>query len=270
MTGVGRYFRLLFAFSRYSLNRELAFRGNFLIKVFVEILWLTILVLFYALVFTKTSAVAGWNEAQYLCFVGCYFMLEAMMETLFLSNCNQFSDLVRSGDLDFYLLKPIDEQFLVTCRDFDWSSAPSALMGAGVMSIALWKMGWSFSLSQVGVFVVMFTCGLAIAYSFMLLLTAGAIWLVRNQSLFELWWLLTSLVRYPKEIYLRNWASPLGLVLTFVIPILLIVNVPADVMARNIFDYRMIGFTVLVAALLLFLSRRFFQLALRRYRSASS
>ena len=54
-----------------------------------------------------------------------------LIETLFLENCNEFAELVRTGDLDFLLLKPIDEQFLITCRHVDWATAPNVLMGAG-------------------------------------------------------------------------------------------------------------------------------------------
>ncbi len=40
---------------RYTLSRELAFRGNFLVKVSVEVLWLGILLAFYRTVFAKTA-----------------------------------------------------------------------------------------------------------------------------------------------------------------------------------------------------------------------
>ena len=124
----------------YTLNRELAFRGNFLVKVSVEVLWLGILVAFYRVVFARTSTVAGWNEPQYLFFVGCFFALNGLIEMLFLENCNEFAELVRTGDLDGLLLKPIDEQFLITCRRIDWGTAPNVLMGAVVMVIALVQM----------------------------------------------------------------------------------------------------------------------------------
>src|SRR6202011_3136539 len=103
MTGAGRYLRLLAAFARYGLARELAFRGNFLVKVSVEVLWLLLLILFYKTVFSQTSVVAGGSEAEYLFFVGCYFAMEGLIETFFLENCNAFADLVREGSLDFYL-----------------------------------------------------------------------------------------------------------------------------------------------------------------------
>lgn len=269
MTNAARYLRLMLALARYSLARELAFRANFLVKIAVEVLWLSILLVFYRTVFARTSVVAEWDETQYLFFVGCYFALEGLIETLFLENCNEFADLVRSGDLDFFLLKPIDEQFLVTCRNLDWSTAPNVLMGSAVMGLSLHQMGWQFDPLQVTAFVALFVCGVLIAYSFLVMLTASAVWMVRNQSLYEMWWLFTSLMRYPREVFSRSWAAPLGWVFTFLVPVMLVVNVPARAMVR-VFEPDFAAFSVVTAVVLLLVSRRFFRHALRRYRSASS
>jgi ABC-2 type transport system permease protein len=263
-----RYLRLWSGFGRFGLARELAFRGNFIVKVTVEILWLCILIFFYRTVFARTTVVANWTQAEYLFFIGCYFAVEGFIETFFLENCNEFADMVRTGDLDFCLLMPIDEQFLVTCRKIDWSTAPNLLMGAGVMTYALVRMGQPLELARVIAFLAMFACGVAIAYSFMVCLTASSIWFVRNQSLFEMWWLFTSLARYPREIYGGAWAS-FGWFFTYLVPILLVVNVPANAMVK-VFDPWVMAFTVAATAVLLLASRRFFQSALRRYRSASS
>ena len=138
------------------------------------------------------------------------------------------------------------------------------------MGLALWQMGWAFDWRQAFMFGVMFGCGAAIAYSFLLLLTSTSMWFMRNQSLFEMWWLFTSLMRYPKEIFDKSWASPLGWFLTFVIPILLVVNVPARVMVRALDEPLLVGFTLAMTVILLWISRRFFKYALRLYRSASS
>jgi ABC-2 type transport system permease protein len=269
MDAVARYLRLFVAFARYGLVRELAFRGNFLIKLTVEVLWLALLLIFYRTVFGKTSLVAGWSEAEYLFFVGCYFTLEGLIETLFLGNCTAFADLIRSGDLDFYLLQPLDEQFLVSCREIDWSTAPNVVMGAALMGGALWQLGWEFHLGQVGLFVILLACGVALAYSFLLLLMSTAVYFVRNQSLFELWWLFTSLMRYPKDIFVGTWASPLGWFFTFVIPVLLVVNVPAQLMVK-VLEPPLLAFALAATVLLLWASRWFFRRALRSYRSASS
>lgn len=266
---MARYLRLMAALARYGLARELAFRGNLLIKVFVEVLWLAILLIFYVAVFQATTHIAGWSEERYLFFVGCYFSMAALVETFFLGNCNEFADLVRSGDLDFLLLQPIDEQFLVTCRSIDWSTVPSALVGAAVMGLSLWRMHWAFDPLQAALFVAMFVCGLGLAYGFLVLLTAASVWLVRNQSLYELWWLFSSLMRYPREVYQGRFITPAAVFFTFVIPAMLVISVPADVMVRT-FDPRVVAFTAVAAVVMFVVSRKVFRLALRRYRSASS
>ena len=270
MTPALRYFRLIGSLGRYALARELAFRGNFLVKVAVEALWLFILVAFYRTVFARTSGIAGWPEDQYMFFVGCFFAINGLIETLFLANCDEFSELVRTGDLDFLLLKPIDEQFLISCRKVDWSSGPSVLMGFAVMIRALWHMHWQFDAGRLGAFFALFACGTIIAYCFMLMLTSLSVWMVRNQGLMEMWWLFSSLARYPRQIFLgATWAEPIGFLFTFIVPILLVVNVPADVMVRTL-DWRMVAYMLGATALLFAISRRFFRHALRSYRSASS
>jgi ABC-2 type transport system permease protein len=268
-----RYLRMWFALGRFALVRELAFRTNFLVKITVEVLWFAILLIFWETVFAQTSVVADWDKSQYMFFVGCYFAMEGMLETFFLSNCGEFSDLVRGGDLDFILLKPIDEQFLVTCRTVDWTTLPNVVLGCGVMVNALIAMHCTIDPLRVVLFLLLFGCSLALAYSFLLVLMSSSVWLVRNQSLFEVWWLFTTLIRYPREIFGGTWAEPIGRLLTYVIPIMLIINVPANVMVKGLdqaLQWPIIALTVAMTVVMLGASRRFFRMALGRYRSASS
>jgi len=247
----------------------MAFRANFLVKLLVETLWLGILLVFYWKLFEHTTSIAGWSRSEYFFFVGCHYALAGIIETFFLSNCTEFAELVRSGGLDQYLLKPIDEQFLISCRLIDWSTMPNILQGVGIMIAALGFMDWTFDPLRLILFLVLFACGCMLAYSFLLMLSSTAVWLVRNQSLMEMWWLFTTLMRYPREIYRGPWATPFGWVFTFIIPVLVVVNVPAHTMVKA-FNLRFIIWTIVAAIGMLVISRRFFRRALRSYRSASS
>jgi ABC-2 type transport system permease protein len=272
MAGVMRYVRVWLALARYGLTRELSFRTNFVVKVSVEILWLSILLVFYNAVLTHTGSgtVAGWTRAEYLFFVGCYFTMEGFIETLFLSNCGEFSELIRSGDLDFVLLRPMDEQFMLSLRSIEWTTVPNILMGTGVMGYALAQQGWEFHPGRLALFVLLFACGLGLAYSFLVLLMSSAVWMVRNQSLVELWWLFTMLWRNPREIFERSWAIWIGRALTYVLPVMIITNVPAGALINRAFDPYLTGYLIAATAVMLLVSRRVFRYSLRRYRSASS
>ena len=85
----------------------------------------------------------------------------------------------------------------------------------------------------------------------------------------EMWWLFTTLMRYPRDIYYGRWAGPFGMFFTFVVPVLVVVNVPAETMVKA-FDRRVIAWTMVSALAMLVISRRFFRRALQSYRSASS
>src|SRR5439155_19521845 len=102
-------------------------------------------------------------------------------------------------------------------------------------------------------FVLVFFCTIGIAYSFLLVLTSSAVWLVRNQSLLEMWWLVTSLMRYPKEIY-RGWAEPIAKFFTYVLPILLVVNMPAQTMVKA-FEWKNVAWMAVATIAVLAFSR---------------
>ena len=123
---------------------------------------------------------------------------------------------------------------------------------AGVMVWACLFGGVAVEPLRTILFVVLFVCGAAMAYGFLLILTSLSIWFMRNQSLFEMWWLFTTLMRYPREIYQGAWAWPVGWIFSFVIPIMLVTNIPARTMVESMrpsageFLFTLAGFGVLI------------------------
>jgi ABC-2 type transport system permease protein len=118
-------------------------------------------------------------------------------------------------------------------------------------------------------------CGVAIMYSLMISLASTSIWLGRNQTLYDFWFYITNFARYPMEIYNRGWGVPLCGFFTFVVPVLVVVNVPARILAQPLYPHRSLSwqlacFTLLATVLSLLGSRWVFQRALLSYRSASS
>jgi ABC-2 type transport system permease protein len=89
----------------------------------------------------------------------------------------------------------------------------------------------------------------------------------------EGWWVICTVMSYPRELFSHGpaWASPIGLLLTWVVPILVVVNVPANVMVRALHvDPVTILLTVGATVLFFLFSRQVFRWSLRFYRSASS
>jgi ABC-2 type transport system permease protein len=266
----GRYVRMWLVLARFSLLREFAFRANFLVRIFVEVLWLGLQLLFYRTLFTQTGHIANWTEPEYFFFVGVHNTVSGLLEAIFLDSCNNFAELVRTGDLDFVLLKPMDEQFLVSCRSIDFACLPTVLMGIAIMLVSMQHFEHSPGIGRIALFVLLVACGCCLAYGFLLLLTSLSVWFMRNQSLMEMWWLFGTLMRYPREIFNGPFASPVGWVFSFLVPIILVTNVPANVMAKNVLNWQLAAYMIVATVVVLAVSRWFFRNALQRYRSASS
>lgn len=278
------YWRVFLTFARNSLVRDMTFRTNFVIQCVSSVGWTLMNVGFYLIIFQYTSSLgegSGWDRDRFFLFIATTWFINSLVQAFFMPNAEDFSELIRTGGLDFALLKPIDTQFLVSFRKVDWSSLSNFLAGLIIAIVSLRNLATHPtnpmipSVSALLLYVVFLGCGVAIMYSLMICLSATSIWLGRNQTLYNFWFYITNFSRYPMEIYNRGWGKPLYGFFTFVIPVLLVVNVPARLLARPINprttdEWMMVGWAVLATLLSLVASRWVFTRALSSYRSASS
>lgn len=263
------YGRILRRFFKNSLIREMTFRGHFIVNVVSELAWVVLLIVFIRVIFSKTSDVRGWTEHQYLFLVGTHMLLTSIFETLFFSNCWRISHLVRTGDLDFVLVQPASAQFLLSLERIDYSALANAPVGAAVCLYAALGQGAAITIPKVLLFCVLIATGVTILYALLFMFAVTSVWLIRQTGVDHLWFYMVSLARYPAEIYRRFAGGALWFTLVFVIPLLMVSNLPANVMVRS-FHPVMVGYLLASAVVLLVLSGVVLRIALRGYRSASS
>jgi ABC-2 type transport system permease protein len=259
-------------FLRNSLIREMAFRGNFLIEVVTNAFWFSAQLVFFHLIFANVPAVNGWSRQEYFAFMATGMIINTLIEAFFMPNCANFSELIRTGSLDFALLKPIDTQFLVSFEKLDLGALCHLVFPVGLLTYALVQIGRPIGPMDVLMYATLIVVGVAFFYSLMIVLASTSIWLGRNQGLYEFWFYITIFARYPRDIYTGSAAgNVLRMAFSYVIPILLVVTVPAEfVVGKLLQPSWLTGVTLLAAVVGLVLSRRVFHHALRSYRSASS
>lgn len=201
-----------------------------------------------------------------------WMLIHALVETFFMPNCAQISEKIRTGDLDFALVKPIDTQFLVSCERIDLPMLCQVFLACSLLGYALKISGHPLSLQQIVIYLVLVISAVMFFYSLMIVLACTSIWFGRNQGLLDFWFYITIFARYPDSIYS---GTPLGEMIrfsfSFIIPILLVVTVPArELMAMVIRPAWLTSFTVGSSLAMFVIARRVFLWSLRYYRSASS
>ncbi|QGJ69518.1 ABC transporter permease [Planctomycetales bacterium 10988] len=266
------YTQVFLTFARNSLIRDMTFRWDFIIQAVSSLCWMLMNLGFYLLIFQYTKEISGWSKYQFFLFMATTMIINSLVQTFFMPNAAEFSELIRTGGLDFALLKPIDTQFLISFRRVEWASMSNFVFGLGLLSFSLWQLEVMPTWWQVLLFPVFVFCGVLIFYSLMITLAATSIWLGRNQSLYNFWFYITNFSRYPLEIYRGPYGSWLQWFFTFLIPVLVVVNVPARLLAQEMDRQKwgLTAFAVFAAVMSLLASRWIFQSALGSYRSASS
>lgn len=267
------YVGVFLTFARNSLVRDMTFRANFIIDTISSISWMVMNLGFYVLVYRETTHIADWDKYEFFVFIATTMFVNSLVQAFFMPNAEELSEQVRTGGLDFALLKPIDTQFLVSLRRVAWSSLGNFVVALVLLAYSVPRIeGWVLTPWAIVLYPLYVFMGVLILYSVMIALAATSIWLGRNQSLYDFWFYITNFSRYPMEIYDGPWGTPLRQLFTFVVPILVVINVPARLMAKPLSPENawmaVFGLIATVASVLG--SRWVFNRALLSYRSASS
>lgn len=258
-------FRVLWTFFRLGVMNELAYRVNFITQVFQALLSVALALGGLAVIFNQTETLAGWHAAELLALVGIYLLVGGLINLVIQPSMQRFMEDIRQGTLDFMLLKPEDAQFLISVRQIEIWKLIDIGLGAGVLLIALVRLGTQLTPLQAVSFGVALLAGGAIVYSFWLILATSAFWFVKTENILVIFQAMYQAGRWPVTIY-PVW---LQTILTFLVPIAFAVTVPAQALTG-----RLTGATLLlavgVAGALFWIARRFWRFGIRFYSGASA
>lgn len=263
-------------FLRNSAVREMTFRGNFLITIVTRAFWFAAQLTLFEIIFRNVNVINEWSREQYFVFMATNMLINAIVETFFMPNCANFSELIRTGNLDFALLKPIDTQFLVSFEKVNLAMLNQILLAGGLLAYSLYKMEQSVTVLQVLTYLFYLAVGVAFFYSLMIALASTSIWFGRNQGLYDFWFYITVFARYPRSIYngVDDSRIESGEVLqgifTYIVPILLVVTVPARILVKELQTWQLPTICLVASLAGIVLSRAVFNWSLTSYRSASS
>ena len=275
MTAATPYIRTFRTFARNCLVRDMTFRWNFITQMITWTMWMTLQLVFFVLIFQFTDEIGqgtGWYKYEYFVFLATSMFVSSLVQGIVMPNAEEFSDMIRKGNLDFALLKPIDTQFLVSFQRVNWASGGNFLLGAGLLTYSLIQLDYTPGLIECLLYPLYVLVGVAIMYSILFCLASTAVWFGRNESVLNMWFYITIFSRYPLEIYHGNFGTPLRQVFTWGIPVLVAINVPARFLAKPLREdeWVLAAYALGAAAVSLLIARWVFYRSLRSYRSASS
>jgi ABC-2 type transport system permease protein len=261
-----RYWGIYTALWKNSVTREMMFKGNFLLWILVEVLWFGLQLAFISVIYLHTDQIGTWTKWEVMLLVGASHFIQQVFQAFFLVNCTNLSELVRTGKLDFLLLLPVNTRFVVSLRQVDLGSFVNAASAVAVMAYAARQLHLAPGAAQILGFAALCAVGILIHYSLMFTLATISFWTVRAQGIVWGYYNLFQIARMPDEAF-RGWFKA---VFTYALPMLLVVNVPARVLADKLNSREPLLLLLGMGVVCALVSEWVWRLSVRRYTSASS
>jgi len=261
-----RYLTIYRLLARNSLIREMNFKANFILWMFVEMLWFCGQLAFIEVLYGQVDSIAGWTKWQVVALVGAHQVTSQIFQGLFYVNLSHLPDLVRTGRLDLLLTQPIDAQFAVSTKQVSFDSLLNALVSVAIVGWALFKLGIVPGVGKIALALIAICFGVAVHYAVLFSLSCIAFWSIRA-GFISGYFNLFMIGRFPEAVFRGTFRF----IFTWVIPIVWVSNVPAQLLARP-FESPWPGITALAVGTLVVvaLTRLLWNFALSRYGSASS
>ncbi len=261
-----RYFIIYGALWRNSVVREMGFQANFLLWMFVELLWFALQLAFNSVIYLHTDSIGTWTKWEVVMLIGASHLIQQIFQAFFLVNCSQLSELVHSGKMDFMLLLPVNTRFLVSLRHVDLSGFVSAASGLAVLLYAAHELHLAPSQAQVLGFGLLCVAAIFIHYSLMFLMASISFWTVRAQGMVMAYYNLFSIARMPDAAF----RGSTRVIFTLAVPMLMVANVPVKTLAGTLGSPAEVCLMLVMSVVCFLLSKLVWRSALRHYSSASS
>ncbi len=250
---------------KMSVNSFLVWLNQKLLFVIFLIGKLIRFFFFFSFLFLITrgaQTVAGYTTNQIIFFFLTFNLIDIIAQFMF-REVYRFRPLIVSGDFDLILTMPYNSLFRVLMGGADIVD----LVTIFPLIFAVYYFGMMLNPTAINVIIYLLLVinGLLIATAFHIAVLALAIITLEIDHAVMIYRDLTSLGRFPVDIY----KEPLKGILTFLIPIGVMLTFPAKALMGLASPLGVIA-SILFGFFLLFVSVKFWNFALKKYTSASS
>ena len=265
---VARYLYLWFSIFRYSLSRDMEYKTNFIGSLFVDAIYYIVWYYFFEIIYSKTTMLGDFDREAILVFLIATFFTDTLFMMLF-DGAGYLREHIRTGSLDFILLRPVNSQFLISFRYI----RSYALVSLLILSIILYNILTTFhphsmNILNISLFIISIFMGVLIWYAFEFIIASLTFYFrdFRTGG-----WLNHEIMKFsmrPDSIY-RGFMRK---ILFTILPMALVASVPSRLLLYGLTpqNQKYLIAQILVVSILLVLTRVFWKIGLKRYESSQS
>ena len=261
---VGKLFRIWLKVALMSAQTQLLTNWATYLFILGKIVRFLLFFIFLFSVLSANKTLAGFSREQVILFFLVFNLVDITVQFLF-RGVYVFRPLVVSGDYDLDLLKPLPSLFRPLLGWSDILDFVTLVPLVFYLTVFMFSNRLFEGLGSLLLFLLLFFNSLVLAFSFHLFICAVCILTTEIDHLVWVYRDLTSMARFPTDIY----QNAIRAVLIFPIPVVILMTIPAKAL-MGLLSWQWVIFSFLISGIFLLGSLKFWKYALRQYSSASS
>lgn len=262
MKKIKKYLKVWWIMSKNSFVMVISQKLSLSVFLFGKILRFIFFFMFLFLILKGSNTLAGYTGTQVIFFFLTFNIIDVVSQ-FFFREVYRFRPMIVNGDFDFVLVKPISSLFRVLLGGadiIDLITIPPLII-ATVYFGGLLKPNFT----EIILYLALLLNGFLIATAFHIVVLSLAIITTEIDHMVMIYRDITSLGRLPVDIY----KQPLQMFLTYLIPVGVMITLPAKA-AMGVLTPWGVASAFGIGVLAMFISLRFWNMALTKYTSASS
>lgn len=261
-----KYIKINWIIFKNAYIRDLQIPGTVTSRITFHLVDIALTILFFKVIFANTQTLAGWNFYQVLFLYAFAKIIISIHNGWTKNGLARFSsEMVRHGDYDFFLTKPVNPMILASISRPHLYNFVAVLFEINLALYALImghiQIGWINLIW----FLVLAIFGLILYYFLLVLTVVPAFWFVRLWSLQDLMGRLNQVMRYPAGVF----PPFIRAIFMTAFPIIAISYLPVQALFYET-KIEYIIYIIILTVFFGFLTNFIWQLGQKHYSSASS
>lgn len=262
-----RYLKLYKIYLQQAIKGRLEYKKDALVGIFSFLL--TNLTSFISLMFIVNSipSLNGWTMYE-LGFLYGLSMLPRALDHLLTDSLWYIGYwYVRVGEVDRYLVRPVNTLFQVIAEVFQPEAIGEAILGVVLLVVCATKVDIAWSFASIVLMVVAVLFGAVIFSALKLMTCSVAFWTKRSGHFMNMVYNFADFAKYPIGIY----HPVLQFILAFILPFGLVISIPAETLITGAYNAWMVSAAIIgMAVVLSAIGCMVWNLGIKNYESAGS
>lgn len=261
-----RYIRLHRIFVAQYLKKLMEYKVDFLLGAFGLLIAQAMQILFLGIIFSQIPVLNGWSFEEIL-FIYGFSLIAKSLDHLLTDNLWMVGyRIVRKGEFDKYLTRPINTLYHVIAENFCVDAFGEILSCILLLSYAIPRLDLPFHWYTIPLALVVVVFATLIYTSLKIMTSAIAFWTKASGHITHMLYMTNDFSKYPVTIYNKAVQT----VITYVIPFAFTAYYPASYFLTGENPLFCIGGTVIAGTVLFLIAVFIWNRGLQAYESAGS